>query len=184
MADFDDLMKEFGIDIPEEEEIKPSRKREKVSEEANSRFAQRQDYFQQRESSFQPKDRRAGQPSGGGFGQMSGVFGSGKVPGRTTGNIPGKRTRNASRRNAPASHRQHRNISGIGLSLRSLPYSVIICTLISIAMGIYVICNFETVTWAIFMVIYKLISAGLLIFTLVVIVLVLIIAVRRGSRRP
>lgn len=152
MADFDELMKEFEIDLSEEPAKKPSGKKK--------------------------KPLGSGQT---GFGQMSGVFGSGNPSGNPAGNPSGQRVGRTARGSRRIRGRSVNRV-GIGQRLRNLPYAVIICTVISICMGIYVVCNFDEVTWAIFQVIYKLISAGLLIFFLIVIVLALILAIRRRPR--
>lgn len=195
MADFDELMKEFEIDLSEEPAKKPSGKKKKPFEKKeNDSFKYEKTFYNERTSSgeknpdFSSGGMGTGQMGVGqmgsgqtGFGQMSGVFGSGSPSGNPAGNPSGQRAGRTARGGRRT--RGHSvNGAGIGQRLRNLPYAVIICTVVSICMGIHVICNFDEVTWAIFQVIYKLISAGLLIFFLVVIVLALILAIRRRSR--
>lgn len=156
MAKYDDLLNEFNIENPEKEKRNPAQNSTK-----NSQIN---------------------------IGNMTGVFGGGNGKpyqnhGSGGGNPypnPGSGSRN--HRNGTASPGRRIDWAAVGARLRTLPYASIICTIISIIMGLYIVVNFEAVTWAIFCFIYHLISAGLVIFVLIVIILALILSLRRRRR--
>ena len=48
-----------------------------------------------------------------------------------------------------------------------VPITFIICTILSIIMAVYIILNFEEVTWVIVYGIYQILSVGMIVFLLI-----------------
>ena len=163
MANFDDLMKEFNIKEPKKE-TKASA--EKIS---TNNFGK----------------SSSGSLSGNTMlntNQMSGVFGKKNSTNHTQnqnntdGNYQYQNQKNKAKRDRKI------NWHEIEARLRAIPYAVVIFSIISVIMGIYVIINFEKVTWTLFCAIYDLITTGLVIFLVVVVVATLILLLRRRRR--
>lgn len=172
MVKYDDLLNEFNIENPEKKKRNPTQNSTKNSgQSSGGTVPQKQAGGKQGGVSGGNKggstrgNTTTGNNSGGNSrintGNMTGVFGGGNVTA-----APGRRIDWAS----------------VGARVRALPYASIICTIISIIMGLYIVVNFEAVTWAIFCFIYHLISVGLVIFVLIVIILALILSLRRRRR--
>lgn len=163
MANFDDLMKEFNIKEPKKE-TKASA--EKISTNNYGKS-----------SSGSLNDNSMINTN-----QMSGVFGKKNSTNhaQSQNNIDEKYQYQNQKNKAKRDRKI--NWHEIEARLRDIPYAVVIFSIISVIMGLYVIINFEKVTWTLFCAIYDLITTGVVIFLVVAVVATLILLLRRRRR--
>ena len=173
MANFEELLEEFHIGITGAgEEVTGENPVGKVKQEKVSQAGK----GSQAASSLLSMSR------------MSGVFGAGNhTGGKVNQGGAGRAGRQGGgffgrRRNRAAFAAPRIRWAAVGAWFRALPCAAILCTIVSIIAGLYIIMNFDAVTWKIFCFVYNLMFAGFMIFVLIAIILALILAVRRRPR--
>lgn len=152
MSDFDELMKEFNVKYSKDYENADYHE-ETVIPEAGKNFTD-YTYKESPQSSY-----------GSDFENMQGAF-KGKKE------VQPVATPSAKRRSSFQWPAWRGRVSQV-------PITFIICTILSIIMAVYIILNFEEVTWVIVYGIYQILSVGMIVFLLIVVLLGLILALRR-----